>query len=158
MKRIFFFTLFSLGLVTTICNAEESSTVEYLCIGDSATGFAMDQKTKSWSTKSFRGRKYVVKAPVKGENAPSGAYNSVMAVYQTGAAGPADALAFCDKDFNSVGTLFCEGLGDTFHLNRQSLRFIRYFPFGYIETYKDSFFGPEGSATPFMEIGKCEQI
>jgi hypothetical protein len=81
-----------------------------------------------------------------------------MAVYEFGKADPADVTAFCDKDFNEQGFLFCQGLGENFNFNRKSLRFVHWFPFGYIDPPGASFWGKEGEATPFMEIGTCSAI
>ena len=64
---------------------------------------------------------------------------------------------YCDKGFNEAGLLFCSGLGEEFHFNRTTLRFVHYFPFGHIEG-PNSFFGKEGEATPYMEIGTCTPI
>lgn len=130
----------------------------YLCVGEQATGFSMDQRSHKWKADAFRPREYVIKLPVKGDGAPSGASTAVLAVYEIGNSDPFDATAFCDKDFNDEGFLFCQGLGDDFKFNRQTLRFLRSFPFGYIDPPKNSFWGPEGSATPFLEIGTCSAL
>lgn len=127
----------------------------YLCLGAQATGFSIDKRTHEWKADIFKTRKYVIKLPVKGNGAPSGASTAVMAVYEIGKTDQADATAFCDKDFNDQGFLFCQGLGEDFNFNRQTLRFLHSFPYGYIEPPKSSFWGPEGSATPFLEIGSC---
>ena len=109
-------------------------------------------------TDVFRPRKYVIKLPVKGDGAPSGAYTAVMAVYEVGKTDPYEVVGFCDKDFNDQGYLFCQGAGENFNFNRQTLRFLHSFPFGYIEPPKNSFWGPEGAATPFLEIGTCSAL
>jgi len=140
-----------------ICNAEAASpsTTSYLCIGEQATGFGMNAKSHSWTTQKFRPRKYVIRAPIKGPNAPGGANTAVMAVYEFGRVDAADFTALCDKDFNEKGFLFCQGLGEDFNFNRQTQRFVHWFPYGYIEPAGFSFWGKEGEATPFIEIGTC---
>jgi hypothetical protein len=143
-----------------ICSADAATPnpLSYLCIGEQATGFGMNAKTHSWAVREFRPRRYVIRAPLKGPNAPSGASSSVMAVYEFGKVDQASATAFCDKDFNEKGFLFCQGLGEEFNFNRQTLRFVHWFPHGFIEPPDFTIWGKEGEATPFMEIGTCSAI
>jgi hypothetical protein len=78
-----------------------------------------------------------------------------MAVYEVGAT---DSFPlFCKDDFNGAGYLFCSGIGDEFRFNRGTLRFVHSFNFGCIDP-PDSFWGKEGEATPFIEIGKCSPV
>ena len=95
---------------------------------------------------------------IKGPNAPSGAYTAVIAVYEVGKVDAANFKAFCEKDYNEKGFLFCSGFGEDFNFNRQTLRFVHWFPYGYIDPPGFDLWGKEGDATPFMEIGTCTAI
>jgi hypothetical protein len=138
--------------------ASASPVTSYLCIGELSTGFAMNAQSHKWNRVNFNPNRYVIKAPTQGPNAPSGALTSPMAVYEFGKTGVGEETAFCGGDFNAEGYLFCSGLGEDFNFNRQTLRFIHAFPHGYIEPSKSSFWGPEGSVTPLLEIGSCTAI
>ena len=118
-----------------------------LCTGEQATGFGMNPKTHAWTAQHFRPRKYVFRAPIKGPNAPNRALTAVVAVYEVGKVDAANATAFCDKDHNEAGFLFCSGLGEDLNFNRQTLRFVHWFSYGYIDPPGSSFWGKEGEAT-----------
>jgi len=145
-------------LLISSAHAASPSTTSYLCIGEQATGFGISDKSHSWTIQKFRPRKYIIRPPIKGPDAPSGANAAVMAVYEFGKVDAGDITAFCDKDFNESGFLFCKGLGENLNFNRQTLRFVHWFPHGYIDPPSSSFWGKEGEATPFMEIGTCAAI
>jgi hypothetical protein len=66
-----------------------------------------------------------------------------------GSKSDAPPIAACQDDFNSAGFLFCPGFKD-FSMNRNSMRFQAYYPYGYLD---DS----EGN-TPSIEIGKCSPL
>jgi hypothetical protein len=59
--------------------ATAAAATSYLCIGEQATGFGMNEKSRSWTVQRFQPRKYVIKAPVKGPTAPGAANTSVFA-------------------------------------------------------------------------------
>jgi hypothetical protein len=67
------------------------------------------------------------------------AHTAVVAVYEVGKVDVANATAFCDKDYNEAGFLFCSGLGEDLNFNRQSLRFVHWFPYGYIDPQGQAF-------------------
>lgn len=142
-----------LGAAASI--ADPPQTQSFLCIGEHATGFTMDKKSRKWAATQFNTRRYIVKTPGKGPNAPSGAFTSAMAVYEFGQDDGAPT-ALCEKPFNQVGALFCSGEED-FNFNRKTLRFMHSFVHGYIEP-PGGWFGPEGSAEPLIEIGTCSAI
>jgi len=150
---------YAVALLFAYCaEAGPSDIASYLCIGEQATGFEMNQKTHAWTAQTFRPRKYIIRAPIKGPNAPSGAYTAVIAVYEVGKVDAANFKAFCEKDYNEKGFLFCSGFGEDFNFNRQTLRFVHWFPYGYIDPPGFDLWGKEGDATPFMEIGTCTAI
>jgi hypothetical protein len=160
MRRSSSSVLVAVSCFLFACSAEAgaSDIASYLCTGEQATGFGMNSKTHAWTVQKFRTRKYIIRAPIKGPNAPGGAYAAVVAVYEVGKVDAANATAFCDKDYNEAGFLFCSGLGEDLNFNRQTLRFVHWFPYGYIDPPESSFWGKEGEATPFMEIGTCTAI
>jgi len=145
-------------LIACCAEAQTSGSESYLCSGEQAMGFGMNSKTRVWSAQKFRSRNFIIRVPIKGPTAPSGAYSATLAVYEVGKVNAANATAFCDKGYNDKGYLFCTGLGEELNFNRDTMRFVHWFPFGYIDPPESSFWGKEGEATPFMEIGKCTAI
>jgi hypothetical protein len=144
--------LFGTAVMATDSRSQQEQQ-SYLCIGNDATGFSPDEKSKKWVVTRYNTRKYVIKAPYKGEGAPSGSLSAVLAVYEFGG----DQVypeAFCEKGFNDIGSLFCQGLGTDFKFNRATKRFIFSFPFGYIDPPKGFFEG----AAPYFEIGTCSPV
>jgi hypothetical protein len=133
-----------------------AASVNYVCVGQEATGFRMNKQTHEWNTENFRTRKYVIRSPKKGPNQTQGANESVLEVSEVG--NEKSIPMYCKADFNQGGYLFCSGLGENFNFNRETLRFLHYFPFGYVDPPTGSFWGDEGEATPFIEIGKCSAI
>jgi hypothetical protein len=138
--------------------SDQVFAASYLCIGEQVTGFAMNKNTHVWAARSFQPKRYVIKVPDKSSKAPSGAFTSAMAVYEFGNTDEYQQPMLCKKDFSEAGNLFCSGLGDNFEFNRKSLRFLHSLTHGYVHTSEDSFFGPEGDVTPFIEIGTCSII
>jgi hypothetical protein len=137
--------------------AAPSQGTSYLCAGDAVTGFALDKNTHTWGVSQFRPRKYRIKPPTKDRpGATIGEINAVMIVNEVGDPDRTNDK-YCDKDFNQGGILFCSGAGDDFHFSRTTLRFVHYFPYGYIEG-PNSFFGKEGESTPYLEIGTCKEV
>jgi hypothetical protein len=116
----------------------------------------LNARTGEWTVSRFRERQYLIRSPKQGPDVPVIAQTSAMAVYVVG---DQDwTPMYCKDSFNSDGYLFWEGLGDDFKFNRKTLRFVHSFPFGYIDPPAGSFWGPEGAATPFIEIGTCSRV
>jgi hypothetical protein len=155
MIRLVFVTALVATLSAGPAWPTSSDARSYLCIGERATGFAYDKRTKRWSPANFTAHRYIVKKPVIGPYSPSGALNSAMAVYEFGQVDETTPLEFCEKDFNEIGCLFCSGWGDNFDFSRKTMKFIRSLAHGYIEPADQNIF--EG-ATPFIEIGSCSAI
>jgi hypothetical protein len=153
MARASVLFLAAASSLTGASAGETPALASYLCIGDQATGFAQDAKSKRWVLTHFHDRKYIIKPPTREPGAPSGSFTAAMAVYEFGG-DQVMPIAFCDKPPNEVGNLRCEGLGETVLFNTHTLRFLFSFPYGYTE-------GPNGffeGATPMMEIGTCSRI
>lgn len=142
-------------LLGSVAVAGAAESTSYICNGKQAIGFAIDKRTHAWLPTQFNSRQYVIRVPKRGADQPSGALTAVFAVYEVGQSdfGP----LFCDEGFNSAGYLRCSGLGDTFLFNRKTLRFEHWLPYGYVDP-PGSFWSPEGSTTPFIEIDTCAPI
>jgi hypothetical protein len=140
------FVILLVCLISTAANADES----YLCIGEKATGFSFNEKTKEWGISSFKVHKYIVKkdSPDKGQ----------WKVYRFGNNTPE---VECGYGFIVDTTLICEaGVGVEFRMNKINNRFLYLYYLGYWTDYEKKakeMFG-EGMNTPYMEIGKCSKI
>jgi len=150
--------------------AEDRST-SYLCISAQSTGFAYDNARHDWNVTRFAaGKKYIVRRVTKDTIAEFDAgirvpLSSAWAVWKFGN----DKVPFaeCQKDFAENGMLFCEGEASLhFQFSRRTGRFISGTVYGYVSgaVSAPATFGapaidwPEGSNTPFMEIGTCSAI
>ena len=156
MRRSFGVSLMVATLLGSTAVVSAAEPASYVCNGKQAIGFSMDKTTHAWGPTQFNPRQYVIRVPKRGPDQPSGAATAVLAVYQVGGKGDFGPL-FCDAGFNKAGYLRCEGLGDTFLFNRKTLRFEHWLPYGYVNP-PGSFWSPEGSTTPFIEIGTCAAI
>ena len=119
----------------------------YLCIADLATGFTFDEKTREWRQAKFKAdKKYIISKNKDGGNA--------WMVKEMGKKFP---NAWCGAGFNDVGWLYCGEKQADFRMNKENLRFLAFYPFGYWTTGTKGFDKPvrEGEDTPFIEIGKC---
>jgi hypothetical protein len=129
-------------LISTAALADES----YLCMGEHATGFAFKEKTKTWSTARFQENKYIVK------KSTDPLYK--WEVFDFGKDFP---ISMCENDFNDSGNIFCEGVTQ-FRMNKEKLRFLYIYPFGYWSDNEKQKLFKEGRNTPSMEIGTCSKI
>lgn len=145
-------TFLSVFLCSSLASAFAATPVSYVCNGKYAVGFAFNKKTHAWAPTQFNPRQYLIQVPKRGPNQPGGAQTAVLAVYEVGHHNTMPF--FCDQDFNKAGYIRCDGFGETFMFNRKTHRFEHWFTFGYIDP-PGSFWGPEGTATPFIEIGTC---
>jgi len=145
MKQKLILVLF--GALTTLAHAQAPSG--YLCVADKATGFAFDKGTKQWNQASFRTEsKYLI--------SPSTFKGYAWEVKRVG---QQFTSAMCKDNFNSVGNLFCGGLGTEFKFSSGSLRYMSAYLIGYWPEAnpkaKSDSEREEGSDTPYIEIGKC---
>jgi hypothetical protein len=61
-------------------------------------------------------------------------------------------LIGCDADFDADGALQCHG-PEEFRMNRNSLRFVYVYPYGYWNHGSEN-----GGDTPYVAIGKCSPM
>ena len=96
----------------------------------------------------FETRKYLV--------SKSAGYGNAWEVKEVG---ESRAVYLSQHDFSAEGKLYCDSLTGTwgeFKMNRNNLRFIRIFSYGY-----DNPGGSDSRAlasSPFVEIGKCAPL
>ena len=117
----------------------------YLCIADKVTGFKFNKSTKNWYQTNF-------KPTDKRVLSKSGKKWFVKIIGQK-------LGGECKKGFGKYGFIRCEGLlvGGKFEMNNVSLRYIFIHAYGYVvNSYVKGF--PEGSITPYIEIGKCSSF
>lgn len=129
-------------LISRATLADES----YLCIGEHATGFSFNEKNKTWSAARFKEDKWILKR--------SADPKYKWEVYGFGEDFPESG---CEQDFNEAGNLFCDGISQ-FRMNKEKLRFLYIFPFGYWSDTEKYKILKEGKNTPSMQIGKCSKI
>jgi hypothetical protein len=150
-----------------------STEVSYLCISDQSTGFALDKTRGQWSQANFApGQKLIIRKITKTTVAEFAGgikipLTGAWAVWKFG--DDKQPFATCDRDFNANGSLFCDGESELhFRFNRQNGRFIAGTLYGYTPgaVHSSGIAGvagaavdwPDGSNTPFMEIGLCSTI
>lgn len=133
---------------------KESAAVvdEYLCIAEKSTGFTYNSTASEWETASFNvnNNKYIVSRSDKTD--------FIKSEWDVKRIGLNYATFYCPSDFDTFGYLNCELMG-TFTMNRNNLRYLLVFPFGYVsDNIKDAegaVLIDEGESRPFIEIGKC---
>ncbi len=102
----------SVLLCASLASAFAATPVSYVCNGKYAVGFAFNKKTHAWVPTQFTPRQYLLQAPKRGSDQPSGAQTAVLAVYE---AGNHNSMPFfCDHNFNKAGYIRCDGLCETF--------------------------------------------
>jgi hypothetical protein len=114
----------------------------YICVADSATGFAFNKTSKKWKSTFFTTEnKYIIS-------------KSKKAKYQWSVkeVGESYIYSSCKNDFNSGGYIFCIGIGNTFTMNKNTFRFIMTYRLGYLDGIDND------DNTPHIEIGKCSPI
>lgn len=121
----------------------------YLCVADSATGFAFSPSKKVWSPSQFHvDQKYVISRSKR-----EGVAWEVKSV------GEESVPMLCQQDFSSAQLLLCQGFGKEFRFNAKLLRFLYSYEFGYWdEGALKELSGPEGSNTPALVIGRCSML
>lgn len=81
-------------------------------------------------------------------------YQSVSAnrpVYVVREMGDDFPSAFCPKEFDSHGFIWCDGFGSIFRMNKKTLRFSSFYLLGY--TVSD--LSRDRGNTPSVTIGEC---
>lgn len=148
---------------------EPSQPNSFLCIAEESTGFAIDNAHHSWHATRFKaGEKYLLRRVTKdttGEIADGIRIplNSTWAVWRFG--DDKHPLVECMKtDFDDNGLLLCESGIPQFQFSKKNGRFIVGTIYGYVLNGFGLSQGkvianePDGSASPFIEIGTCSAI
>ncbi len=135
-------------------HGEEAPVEAYLCKGQRVTGFVLNKKSGRWEAARLPPKQYRIQVPDRGPGAPLIGRDSVLVVVEVGDGDWSDSR-FCKVGFDAAGELHCSGWGDEFYFNRDTGRFLHVFPHGYIEGANNPYFGAEGEAPPFLEIGRC---
>ena len=135
-----------------LLTAKATAGDSYLCVADMATGFIYNKTLEKWEINNLNtvDNKYRVKRSKEKEIA-----------WEVQKIGKNIVSDFCKKDFNKNGNLECEGT-DSFFMNKNNLRFILIFPYGYhnanMRNHQGALLFKEGDLTPFIEIGKCSSM
>lgn len=152
--------LVCLVICVSVTATAKAAGGSYLCIGDHAVGFSFDNNSKQWIETSFKPHKYIVRKAKPSEfNNNANNRPNLWIVEEFGEKLP---VAFCDDGFN--GNLMDCKLFLHFEMNRQNMRFNTWYLTGYVDDLaidpksKKWRKAPEGSDTPYMEIGKCSPV
>ena len=107
------------------------------------------EATKQWQPTTFNSTdtKHLFRRAKDGEKFATIEYK--WAFFPLGSLVP---ITWCKSDFSESGTIFCPAVV-TLHFNRNNLRYQLVHPVGYVAPE-----GREGSATPYIEIGKCSPV
>jgi hypothetical protein len=139
----------------------------FLCIAEQSTGFALDKAHSSWKASHFKaGEKYLIRRvtpdTVAEVNGMRMRLNSAWAVWLFG--NDKKPLVECMNDFDETGVLACESGIPQFQFSKKNGRFIVGTIYGYVLNgfgFSDGKMvanEPDGSLTPFIEIGTCSTI
>lgn len=119
----------------------------YLCVPEDAVGFSFDKATKKWRHANFIAERKYLLSKHSGEKR-GWEVKVIGDSFGTG----------CERGFNEVGFIECNGLID-FTMNNRSLRYIIVHKYGYVVAeYSNHELFKEGSLTPYLEIGKCSPL
>ena len=135
-------------LLTTLASADDS----YLCVSDMSTGFRYNKALDKWEIANFitDEDKYIVSRSIDKNIA-----------WEVKRIGESSELAFCKKDFNKYGFLYCES-NIIFKMNKLNLRFLKIYPTGYYNSSsknnQDIVLYKDGSSKPYIEIGRCSPV
>lgn len=125
----------------------------YLCIEDMATGFKYNEASKEWERTNFKsGDKYLLTRAKED--------SVIKAKWELKRFGEDDSCgSYCEKDFNSLGNLWCRGLYN-FSMNKNTNRFLLAYLVGYYQDNNPASGGrqKEGGDSPFIAIGKCSAL
>ena len=140
------------GFILLWGNALGDST--YRCIPDAATGFYFDESTKSWKPTNFNveEKKYVLKEEKASDEA------SAWILTELAETGERSVLVSCIDTQPDATLVICDGGVNDFRFNKQSLRYMLFYPIGYVQPEEYIALSEEGSDTPHIEIGKCAPI
>jgi len=135
-------------LLTTLASADDS----YLCVSDMSTGFRYNKALDKWEIANFitDEEKYIVSRSIDKNIA-----------WEVKRIGESSELAFCKKDFDEYGFLYCES-NIIFKMNKLNLRFLKINPIGYYNSSsknnQDIVLYKDGSSMPYIEIGECSSF
>ena len=144
-------------LLASAAVGDEVAVPRYHCQGEQVTGFTLNKKTQHWAAAKLPPKQYLIQAPDRSPDAPLIGRDSVLVVIEVGDGDWSDTR-FCKQDFDPSGELHCSGWGDDFYFNRETGRFLRAFPHGYIEGANNPYYAEAGDAPPFIEIGRCAPL
>ena len=148
MVKIWIVAFLLCCLLTTIASAGDS----YICISDMSTGFKYNKALDKWEIANFitDEEKYIVSRSIDKNIA-----------WEVKRIGESSELAFCKKDFDEYGFLYCES-NIIFKMNKLNLRFLKINPIGYYNSSsknnQDIVLYKDGSSMPYIEIGKCSSF
>lgn len=143
-----------LALPALLTGPTTDGAESYICSVKAQTAFVFEQSSKTWRPIAIGSldKQYVVARSTNGNPKVTWRVKEIGTDYTT---------YYCENDFDKNGYLSCSGIVAHFKMNRQTLRFIVSYEFGYYEIVSDSLFGKpyhEGDDSPHMEIGTCSSF
>ena len=137
MSALFFLTLvFAILANTALAQTNSTEPQQYLCVSDMANGFRYNEQSNLWEHAKFRpGSKWIIRRP---EVAIGGwVYSEIGRGFRQ----------YCDKNFDYKGNLRCNDDLELLEFNKNTLRYMRVYKFGYVSQSIGD--------TPLIEIGTC---
>ena len=124
--------------ITLLAPCAAISQTNYICIPSKAGGFYYNNATREWSHAQFAigDEKYILK--------------NIGKSWQWTRFG--DSWGPPCGDFDQNGYLQCQVLGGTLRMNKNNLRYLLTYEFGYLDG-KDN-----NENTPSIKIGKCSPL
>lgn len=134
-----------------LCSISSTAADGYICVTEVATGVAYDENRKAWRSTHFTNRPtYIFRKLKKDEKVRYrlSATELPWGVFETGESYP---KAYCE-DFGIGTVLDCGRFIEKFRMSKETLRFIGYYMFGYVDGVDNN------DNTPAILIGKCSPL
>jgi len=126
----------------------------YSCAMDMATGFMYIDGI--WREQTLKAEQKFIVRPSSSrdewDHALQNPSNPIHLKWVVLPLGGTTGIAFCPENFDAEGGLLCASRIANFRLNRNTLRFLYTYLFGYWSSTPSD----EASDTPFVAIGKCK--
>jgi hypothetical protein len=143
MKKLALLALFI--MFPTISFAADS----YLCVSDKSTGFYYYKEAGKWDLAKFRADEKYLFSKSETVNPTT---KKPLIKWDLKEIGEESSLFTCLEDFSADGTIKCDGFEDKFIMNKNTLRFILIYFYGYWDGVDNNL------NNPAIVIGKCSPL
>lgn len=144
---------------------------DYLCTGESATGFRFDENKKQWRVDNFAINKYVVSKNIATDLKSGTKIGELWIVEGKTSEGKKGKISIaCKEGINDSGILTCDvGFLRVFYMNKTNMQFFVSSTDGFwhllwepldsipasMQPMIKNYLEDLGADSPFLEIGKC---